>query len=188
MESTSTECDCSTKLKEQHEEMKACYEQLDKEVCAIGQKSLQSIRRVLEESESVKSQVGKKYQELYAKFSNLQTNYDKLKAEVCVLKAEKEELGKRNNRDIEIMTERLTAHGNHIKSFIQKMKDKERDIESLTKKVKDNERDVEILRQTLTGKGEDIDVLTKKVKDKERDIESLTKQVKYREKDIDLLK
>ena len=60
MESSSIECDCSIKTKEQQEEMKACYIQLDKRVCAIRQESLQSIRQTLEESESVKSQVDKK--------------------------------------------------------------------------------------------------------------------------------
>ena len=143
MESTSTECDCSTKLKEQHEEMKACYEQLDQRVCTLGQKSLESIRRALEESESVKSQVDKKYQEVYATICQLQTSYDELKAE-------KEALEKRSNSNLKIMRDE-----NHIDYLTKKEKDKKRDVNILTKKVNDQEKYIESLKT--------------KVKDKERD-------------------
>ena len=143
MESTSTECDCSTKLKEQHEEMKACYEELDKRVCTLGQKSLESVRRALEESESVKSQVDKKYQEVYATICQLQTSYDELKAE-------KEALEKRSNSNFKIMRDE-----NHIDYLTKNEKDKKRDVNILTKKVNDQEKYIESLKT--------------KVKDKERD-------------------
>ena len=94
-ESRSTECDCSIKLKEYQEEMKALYAQLDERVCVIGQQSLESIHQTLEDLESVKSPEDKKYQELYATICQL-TSYDELKAE-------KEALEKSSNWNIEIM-------------------------------------------------------------------------------------
>ena len=123
--------------------MKACYEELDKRVCTLGQKSLESIRRALEESESVKSQVDKKYQEVYATICQLQTSYDELKAE-------KEALEKRSNSNLKIMRDE-----NHIDYSTKKEKDKKRDVNILTKKVNNQEKYIESLKT--------------KVKDKERD-------------------
>ena len=161
MESRSTECDCSIKLKEQQEEMKACYAQLDKK-----DKNLQSMGQLLEESESVKSQVDKKCQELQAILCQLQASYDELKAE-------KEGLEKSSNWNIEIMRERLTVHENHITSLIKKVKEKERDIDNATKKVRDKRRDVDILRQTLTDKDKYIEKLRQDLANEENLMKSI---------------
>ena len=97
MESSSSECDCGIKLKEQQEEMKACYKELDKRVCELGQKSLESIRQTLEESESVKSQVDKNG-ELKAEKEDLEksSNCNKEGAEKVKLSFKKE-IGKQGS-------------------------------------------------------------------------------------------
>ena len=84
-------------MKEQQEEMKACYIQLDKRVCELGQQSLESIRQTLEESESVKSQVDKNG-ELKAEKEDLEksSNCDKEGAEKVKLFFKKE-LGKQGS-------------------------------------------------------------------------------------------